>query len=212
MLRALHENSAFLLLLLLQKSRGAAAVNYRTTKGGWSALMVTAGSNLHGPRDVARVLALGALPLVRDVEGWTAVHWAAFHGIPHSLRVIAACFGPSPTAGSDGPLTTSETKALRGLPPLPTLGPAAALKALLAMESNDGLTALELATQEGNTEAAAVLVALGAEQRKQSKKLQAPQRKGTAAGAESAQAVEVLGVAASDVAAPASSSELAQVD
>jgi ankyrin repeat protein len=55
-------------------------VNYQTAAGGWSALMVVAGSGAHGAGDVARLLAVGAEPGLVDADGWTALHLACFFG------------------------------------------------------------------------------------------------------------------------------------
>ena len=68
-------------------------VNYRTSEGGWTALMVIAGSTIHTPKDVTRLLDLGADPAVTDADGWTPLHWAAHHGVPGSVAAIADAYG-----------------------------------------------------------------------------------------------------------------------
>ncbi|KAL3909077.1 MAG: hypothetical protein SGARI_002775 [Bacillariaceae sp.] len=50
--------------------------NYRTKENGWTPLMVLAGLNAKG----TAMKELGGNPAIVDVEGWNALHWAAFHG------------------------------------------------------------------------------------------------------------------------------------
>lgn len=134
--------------------KGARAANYHTTRGGWTPLMVVAGSSTHGLRDVARVLALGAHPAERDAEGWTALHWAAFHGVAHAIEAVSLCYGartPSEAAA----------RALRGIA-LPSCGSAADFAELLAVADASGRTARRVANEERNAAAAEALAALGA--------------------------------------------------
>lgn len=116
--------------------------------------MVVAGSTTHSLRDVARVLALGAHPAERDAEGWTALHWAAFHGVAHAVEAVALCYGarkPSEAAA----------RALRGIA-LPEIGSAADFAELLAVADASGRTARRVAVEERNTAAAEALAALAA--------------------------------------------------
>lgn len=55
--------------------------NYQTTEDSWTPLMIMAGLCVPGCASVIRQLKeLGANPAMTDKEGWTACHWAAFHG------------------------------------------------------------------------------------------------------------------------------------
>lgn len=55
--------------------------NYRSKENGWTPLMVLAGLNAKGTASAIRqVKELGGNPAIVDVEGWNALHWAAFHG------------------------------------------------------------------------------------------------------------------------------------
>lgn len=55
--------------------------NFRTKENGWTPLMVLAGLNAKGTGSAIRqVKELGGNPAIVDVEGWNALHWAAFHG------------------------------------------------------------------------------------------------------------------------------------
>jgi hypothetical protein len=55
--------------------------NFRTKENGWTPLMVLAGLNAKGVSSAIRqVKELGGNPAIVDVEGWNALHWAAFHG------------------------------------------------------------------------------------------------------------------------------------
>ena len=151
---AANRHPGLTLAALVQK--GVAAANYRTTRGGWTPLMVVAGSSAHALRDVARVLALGADPAVADAEGWTALHWAAFHGVAHAIEAIALCY----RGGSALPEGAANAS-LKGLM-LPQLGSAAELAALLAMTDASGRTARRVAAEEDHKAVAAALAALGA--------------------------------------------------
>ena len=55
--------------------------NFQTKENGWTPLMILAGLNAKGTASAIRqVKELGGDPSITDVEGWTALHWAAFHG------------------------------------------------------------------------------------------------------------------------------------
>jgi hypothetical protein len=55
--------------------------NFQTKENGWTPLMVLAGLNAKGTASAIRqVKELGGNPAITDVEGWNALHWAAFHG------------------------------------------------------------------------------------------------------------------------------------
>ena len=55
--------------------------NFRTKENGWTPLMILSGLNAKGITSAIRqVKELGGNPAITDVEGWNALHWAAFHG------------------------------------------------------------------------------------------------------------------------------------
>jgi Ankyrin repeats (3 copies)/Phosphate transport (Pho88) len=65
------------LMKLLNKSN----VNYQTKEDKWTPLMILAGLGAKGAVSAIRaVREMGADPALVDKEGWTALHWAAFHG------------------------------------------------------------------------------------------------------------------------------------
>lgn len=65
----------------LMKALNASNVNYQTKDDHWTPLMILAGLGAKGSVSAIRaVREMGADPAVVDKEGWTALHWAAFHG------------------------------------------------------------------------------------------------------------------------------------
>jgi Phosphate transport (Pho88)/Ankyrin repeats (3 copies) len=55
--------------------------NIKTKENGWTPLMILAGLNAKGTSSaIKHVMSLGGNPAIVDVEGWNALHWAAFHG------------------------------------------------------------------------------------------------------------------------------------
>lgn len=53
-----------------------------------TALMVVSGLRGDVSSFVRRLLVLGADPSMADDEGWTALHWAAFHSNPSAIREL----------------------------------------------------------------------------------------------------------------------------
>ena len=55
--------------------------NYQTKEDKWTPLMVLSGLSVTGCASaIHQVKELGANPALVDKEGWTACHWAGFHG------------------------------------------------------------------------------------------------------------------------------------
>ena len=55
--------------------------NFKSKENGWTPLMILSGLNAKGTASAIRqVKELGGNPAIVDVEGWNALHWAAFHG------------------------------------------------------------------------------------------------------------------------------------
>jgi hypothetical protein len=140
--------------------------NYRTAEDGWTALMVVAGGNQNGPAEVSDMLRIGARPEVADREGWTALHWAAFHSCAPAIATIADAYSGDPGA-SPAPAPAAAAApagaaaAQEGPGGVPIIGDLGALRALLRARDAKGRTALALAQEEGNkAEVAALEVAL----------------------------------------------------
>jgi hypothetical protein len=64
--------------------------NYPSKENGWTPLMILAGLNAKGTASSIRhVQELGGNPAIVDVEGWNALHWAAFHGSLEAAKELA---------------------------------------------------------------------------------------------------------------------------
>jgi len=65
--------------------------NYQTVDDKWTALMILAG--LQGvpgvPSAIRQVQSLGGNAAIVDRDGWTALHWAAFHGSADAAKELA---------------------------------------------------------------------------------------------------------------------------
>jgi hypothetical protein len=132
---------------------GRRSINYATAKDGWTALMVVCGGSQNGRAEVRKMLELGARPEVADREGWTAVHWAAFHDNAAAIAAVAEAYGPLPAAGS-----ARAGAAVR-------CGDEAALRALLGKRDAKGRTASRVAEEEGAKAAGAAAALEAAAQR-----------------------------------------------
>jgi len=65
----------------LMKALNKKNVNYQTKEDSWTSLMILAGLGASGTVSAIRTLKeMGADLGITDKEGWTALHWAAFHG------------------------------------------------------------------------------------------------------------------------------------
>jgi ankyrin repeat protein len=66
--------------------------NYKTKENGWTPLMILSGLvGVKGNESAIRhILATGGNPAVTDVEGWNAMHWAAFHGSIEAAKILSS--------------------------------------------------------------------------------------------------------------------------
>jgi hypothetical protein len=65
-------------------------VNYQTKENAWTPLMIASGLGAPGCVNAIRtLLELGANVRITDKEGWTALHWAAFHGQADAAAELA---------------------------------------------------------------------------------------------------------------------------
>lgn len=63
--------------------------NTATKEAKWTPLMILSGINAKGCSSAIRqVLEMGGSPAYADVEGWNALHWAAFHGSLDAAKVL----------------------------------------------------------------------------------------------------------------------------
>lgn len=64
------------------------SVNARTEQDQWTALMVACGSPLDTSEFIRNVIVAGADVAAVDGDGWTALHWCAFHGRPEAAATV----------------------------------------------------------------------------------------------------------------------------
>jgi len=63
--------------------------NYQVKESGWTPLMILSGLGAKGTgKAIQDVIALGGNPAIVDMEGWNAMHWAAFHGSVEAAKVL----------------------------------------------------------------------------------------------------------------------------
>lgn len=66
-------------------------INYATSENGWTPIMIFSGLGAKSAISALRQMkALGANPEKVDMEGWNALHWAAFHGSADAAKVLLA--------------------------------------------------------------------------------------------------------------------------
>ncbi|KAE9337722.1 hypothetical protein PF008_g12395 [Phytophthora fragariae] len=104
-----------------------AKVNAKTDEDQWTALMVACGSPVDTDDFIKKVVNAGADVLAVDGDGWTALHWSAFHGRPEAAEALLSSIS------------------------------AAKLEQLLAVKAVDGRTAAEVAKGEENGDVVDVL-------------------------------------------------------
>lgn len=103
------------------------AVNASTTEDQWTALMVACGSPVDTTEFIEKAIAAGADVAAVDGDGWTALHWSAYHGRPEAAETLLES------------------------------APAAKLAALLAAKASNGRTAKEVAKAEENDDVVEVI-------------------------------------------------------
>ncbi|TMW60993.1 hypothetical protein Poli38472_014454 [Pythium oligandrum] len=102
-------------------------VNATTTDDKWTALMAACGSPVDTDDFIRNVIKAGADVTATDGDGWTALHWSAYHGRPEAAEALLE--------------NTPKKK----------------LAALLAIKATDGRTALEVAEGEENSDVVEVI-------------------------------------------------------
>uniref|UniRef100_A0AAV1T214 Uncharacterized protein n=1 Tax=Peronospora matthiolae TaxID=2874970 RepID=A0AAV1T214_9STRA len=102
-------------------------VNAKTEEDQWTALMVACGSPVDTDEFIRKAVNAGADVLAVDGDGWTALHWSAFHGRPEAAEAL---------------LSSIST---------------AMCEKLLAVKASDGRTAAEVAKGEEKADVVDVL-------------------------------------------------------
>ena len=103
------------------------AVDTQTSEDEWSALMIACGSPVDTTTFLEKMITADVDVMAQDTDGWTALHWSAFHGRPSSANTLLS------------------------------LLPETVGKVLLEMKDKNGKTAQDVAHDEGNTEVVSVL-------------------------------------------------------
>ncbi|CEG35388.1 Protein involved in inorganic phosphate transport [Plasmopara halstedii] len=102
-------------------------VNAKTDEDQWTALMVACGSPVDTDEFIKKLVRAGADVLSVDGDGWSALHWSAFHGRPEAAEAL---------------LSSIST---------------ANCQKLLAIKASDGRTAAEIAKGEENADVLEIL-------------------------------------------------------
>ncbi|CAH0485155.1 unnamed protein product [Peronospora farinosa] len=102
-------------------------VNAKTDEDQWTALMVACGSPVDTDEFIKKLVKAGINVLAVDGDGWTALHWSAFHGRPEAAEALLS--------------SISATKREK----------------LLAVKASDGRTAAEVAKGEENADVVAIV-------------------------------------------------------
>lgn len=98
------------------------------TQDGWTALMVAVGSPVDTSEFIQSFCKFKATNVkATDNDGWTALHWAAFHGRPEAAQVLLDSVS------------------------------SADVQALITIKDNEGKTAIEVAKGEGNDDVVTIL-------------------------------------------------------
>lgn len=103
------------------------SVNASTKDDQWTALMVACGSPIDTTEFIEKIISAGADVTAADGDGWSALHWSAYHGRPEAAEtLLEAC-------------------------------PAHKLAELLALKALDGRTAKEVAKEENHSDVVDVI-------------------------------------------------------
>jgi antitoxin component of RelBE/YafQ-DinJ toxin-antitoxin module len=102
-------------------------LNAQTKEDQWTALMVACGSPIDSDDFISKVVKAGADVTIADGDGWTALHWSAFHDRPEAAEALLSAI------------------------------PASKVAILLNSTAKDGRTPKELAESEENPEVAAII-------------------------------------------------------
>jgi Phosphate transport (Pho88)/Ankyrin repeats (3 copies) len=120
--------------------------NYTTKENGWTPLMILAGLNAKGTASAIRqVQELGGNPAIIDVEGWNALHWAAFHGSLDAAKELAKDASLLETKDKEGKMPIDMARAEKNddiakyLESLVTANDAAAVATNVEDSKSDGL-------------------------------------------------------------------------
>lgn len=63
--------------------------NFKTKESNWTPLMILSGLGVKGSASaIQQVIELGGDPAILDLEGWNAMHWAAFHGSMEAAKAL----------------------------------------------------------------------------------------------------------------------------
>ena len=119
-------------------------INHAIPGSRWTALHVVAGNSTYGVSDVSRVLVLGADPTRLDEDGWTPLHWAAYHDAKAAVDAICGAYDDTAAAAK----SSGKSRRIGGLPDLGEL--------LTTLDAK-GRSAIDLAVSEGNAGAEAAL-------------------------------------------------------
>ena len=112
------------LLTILKGDKSAMATK---TSDGWTALMVACGSPIDTESFIKEVIQGGCPVRAADNDGWTALHWSAFHGCPEAAQVLLTAISKEDA------------------------------DFLMSAKDTQGRTAQEVATEESNADVADVL-------------------------------------------------------
>lgn len=75
----------------LMEALNKSNIHFATSDNGWAPIMIMSGLGAKGSGSALKQMkALGADPEQRDLEGWNALHWAAFHGSADAAKVLLA--------------------------------------------------------------------------------------------------------------------------
>ena len=85
-----HIAPSYVLSAILLAAMNEQNVNFQTTEDKWTALMIVSGLNCPGNAEAIQTLRTKckANVSVTDKDGWTALHWAAFHNFEPAAKEL----------------------------------------------------------------------------------------------------------------------------